>query len=297
MPSIALLCLGLGGCLSSWDDWGAIHTGNPPEVGVYECPEGRSNGSTDTQQGRAFNYVCAGTFMMGSPQEEEDRDSDEVQHEVTLTGGYWIGKYEITQLVFEDRIGYQPSSYDGCSGCPVETVSWHEATAFANALSDDAGLDRCYDCTENGSSVECNLDDEFSSPYVCPGYRLPTEAEWEMAARGGESWIYAGSDDLDEVAWYGENTDKPQQVGSLQPNAWGLHDMSGNVWEWCHDCNDDYPTSAVVDPFCHGTGSSRVTRGGSWYNTADLVRVAKRGGSGSSNRYGHTGFRLVRSDP
>ena len=264
---------------------------------VYDCPEGKTAGDSATQQGMAFSFVCAGTFTMGCTREDDDCGSDEDPHLVTLTTNYWMGAYEVTQQEFEGVMEYQPSLNDGCDDCPVEYVSWHEAAAFANALSDAAGFDRCYACSGSGSSVDCEPDDEFSSPNACPGYRLPTEAEWEMAARGGETWIYAGSDDVDEVAWYAYNADETQPVGGLQPNAWGLYDMSGNVWEWGHDWYDGYPSSAVEDPWGPETGSIRVRRGGSWLYVAGGARVANRNNNDPGNRNDNLGFRPVRSDP
>lgn len=281
----------LSGCLSSWEEWAL------PRGGYFECPEGRAAGEVESQDGMSFAFTCAGTFLMGSPEEEADRAWDEWQHEVTLATSFWIGAYEVTQAQFAALLSYQPSNNAGCDTCPVEDVTWHEAAAFANALSAEADLDSCYVCGGTGSDVECDPSSAWDSPYACPGYRLPTEAEWEMAARAGETWVYSGSDDVDEVAWYDDNTDGTQPVGGLDPNAWGLHDMSGNVWEWTGDWWDDYPNDPVTDPAGPSGGSDRVLRGGSWIDTPADARVAFRYRYDPAYRIAFVGFRLARSYP
>ena len=259
--------------------------------------------------------ITAGTFKMGSPGSEVGHQSDEDLHDVTLSGDYEIGRYEVTQAEFEQHVGYDPSSFSG-GDRPVESVNWYEAAAFANAVSDAAGLQRCYDCSGDGTTVQCEPD---GNPYDCDGYRLPTEAEWEYAARGGLAerafpngggLVSSGDetdcdgdleldngDVLDDEAWYCGNADsETHTVGALDANGYGLHDMSGNVWEWCHDWYDDYGGD-VTDPYGPSTGSRRVHRGGSWNHYPGGARVANRYGSDPGYRYYSLGFRLARSLP
>ena len=134
----------------------------------------------------------------------------------------------------------------------------------------------------------------LGSIYECNGYRLPTEAEWEYAARAGETHTYAGSNNVDDVAWYrGNSDDQTHPVGTKDANAWGLHDMSGNVWEWTWDWKGDYPTGSVTDPQGPSTGGSRVLRGGSFGFTADWTRAANRGWGSPDGANGVLGFRVV----
>jgi formylglycine-generating enzyme required for sulfatase activity len=197
--------------------------------------------------------IKGGTFMMGSPEDEEDRYDDEVQHEVTLTRDFLMMKYAVTQVLWESVMGENPSQFRGASR-PVETVSWFDCIDFANKLSEMEGLEKVYE--RNGSEVKMNLD--------ANGYRLPTEAEWEYAARGGEYFKYAGSNNADEVAWYGEdwNTGSTHGVGQKKANGFGLYDMSGNVWEWVWDWYGEYPRASQTDPLGSPSGSLRVLRGG-----------------------------------
>jgi formylglycine-generating enzyme required for sulfatase activity len=243
-----------------------------------------------------------GTFTMGSPSGEVGRYDDEEQHEVTLTHYFLIQFTEVTQRQFQDVMGYNPSSFSECPDCPVETVSWHEAAAYCNALSCRADLEPCYSCEGSRESVVCA---PVGSPYDCLGYRLPTEAEWEYAARAGDTratytgdldWSHSECESpnpvLDEIAWFcGNSDDHTHEVGTLDPNGWGLHDMLGNVWEWCHDWYADYPRDSVTDPYGPGAGTDRVLRGGAWNFNAMDIRAAGRNRYSPDYHYNDVGFR------
>jgi formylglycine-generating enzyme required for sulfatase activity len=249
------------------------------------------------ERARAFGewvQVRAGAFTMGSPRGEEGRDRDETQHAVTLTRGFVMQSTEVTQGQFREVMGYNPSQFSSCGAeCPVEGVTWHEAAAYANGLSAREGLGACYSCSGSGPGVTCA---PVGEPYSCRGYRLPTEAEWEYAARAGTTGPRYG--DLDAVAWHNGNAGgTTHPVRQKQPNGWGLYDMLGNVWEWCHDWSGDYPGGAARDPAGPGAGSNRVLRGGSWFTGAGHARAAARTWFTPGHRDGAFGFRTVRSSP
>ena len=233
----------------------------------------------------------AGTFAMGSPPTEAGRDADEGPvHEVTISQRFYLGKYEVTQGQWQAVMGrerFNSFHSTGCSNCPVSWISWADAQAFIAALNRQEGVET---------------------------YRLPTEAEWEYAARAGTQTAYHFGDaagELDRYAWYGElllfGGDHP--VGQKRPNAWGLYDMHGNVWEWVADWKGQYPQGPVTDPRGPATGVFRVIRGGSWDDSARLCRVANRNrgatgttqyytndrGSGEPNDPFLHGFRLART--
>ena len=254
--------------------------------------------------------IPGGTFQMGSPSSEICRDSDETQHQVTLRHKFEILSTEVTQAQFSALMGYSPSDFSSCGGtCPVERVNWYEAAAYANALSAQAGKAKCYACTGSGSSVTCSEATAYAGQkvYICPGYRLPTEAEWEFAYRAGSTTAFynggitscSGTDpNLEKIGWYGKNSNqKTHPVGQKTPNAWGLYDMAGNVWEWCHDRYGTYPSSSVTDPV-GTTGSVRGLRGGGWGNGVGYyARAAYRGSHSPGIRVNNLGFRLARSVP
>ena len=241
-----------------------------------------------------WSLVPEGTFIMGSPPEERGRGHDEDQHEVILTRAFEIQTTEVTQEQFSRLMSYNPSRFADCPTCPVERVNWHEAAAYCNALSDEAGSIRCYECSGDGTLVRCAPREDHGNPYDCPGARLPTEAEFEHAARAGTTGPTYG--DLDSVAWHADNADdRTHPVGGLEPNAFGLHDILGNVWEWCHDLYGEYPSGPVTDPAGAERGSLRVLRGGSWYRLVTLSRAASRNKLAPGSRFGNVGFRPVRS--
>jgi formylglycine-generating enzyme required for sulfatase activity len=239
--------------------------------GSGACPEG-------------FVLIEPGTFIMGSPTSEEDHNDDETQHSVTITRAYCMKATEVTQGEWQSVMGSNPSNFRNCgANCPVEQVSWGEAAGYANALSRREGLPECY-----AGSTFTGLG--------CKGYRLPSEAEWEYAARAGTTSSRYGN--LDSVAWYNRNSgSRTHPVGQKQPNAWGLYDMLGNVWEWTGDWYVAYSGSAS-DPAGAAAGSFRVLRGGSWSNGYALrARAAFRGSDSPGVRGSYLGFRLVRTAP
>ncbi len=231
-------------------------------------------------------YVTAGTFQMGSTTSSDEQPV----HTVTLTRDFLIATYEVTQAQWREVMGTSPSSFSG-DNRPVESVSWYEAVEFCNALSVLEGLEPAY--SGSGDGVVVDLD--------ATGYRLPTEAEWEYAARGGNAsggYTYSGSDTVGAVAWYLDNSgSQTHDVGTKAANELGIYDMSGNVWEWVWDWYDSgyYGASPGSDPAGPATGSYRVLRGGSWSSYATSCRVANRSYDTPSFRNYVIGFRPART--
>ena len=228
----------------------------------------------------------AGRFRMGSPAGEEGRFDDEIHHEVVLSRGFLLGEVPVTQAEYAAVVGANPSGFQDLDR-PVEQVSWFDAVSFCNALSRRVGLEEAY--VVNGTQVRWK-------GLSCPGFRLPTAAEWEYACRAGTTGARYGN--LDDVAWYSSNSGSTTHpVRRKQPNAWGLYDTLGNVFEWCWDWWDTYPSGVVTDPVGPGSGSYRVGRGGSWSGGAQFARAAYRGRWTPGRRFVNLGFRLARSLP
>jgi len=231
--------------------------------------------------------IPAGSFKMGSPISERGRYDNEVLHSVTISHGFEMQSTDVTQLQWFLVMGYNPSHFksqqycpsdyvsmngaDLCPNNPVEQVSWDDAQAFVAKLNQG----------NDGHT-----------------YRLPTEAEWEYAARGGTQTAYNfGGDaaELDASAWYANNSgSQTHAVGGKRANAFGLYDMTGNVWQWVQDHYAEYGTSQVTDPTGPSTGPLRVFRGGDWSRVAEFCRPAFRLFAGPGVRFSILGFRLVR---
>jgi formylglycine-generating enzyme required for sulfatase activity len=230
------------------------------------------NKPTITANSIPMVFVQGGTFTMGcTTKQRNDCDEDEKPaHQVTLSD-FYIGKYEVTQAQWLSVMGNNPSWFNG-NNLPVEKVSWYDVQEFLEKLNAQTGMN----------------------------YRLPTEAEWEYAARGGnqsKGYKYSGSNSVDEVAWYAKNSDKKtHETGAKKANELGIYDMTGNVSEWCNDRYEKYNSVAQTNPQGPSSGSNRVDRGGGWNYVAQSVRVPNRGGSGTPYyRYNCVGFRLARS--
>ncbi len=212
--------------------------------------------------------ISGGTFMMGCNAGDTSCQKDEYpSHSVTLSD-FKMGKFEVTQSQWLVIMNTKPSDFKECQECPVEQVSWEDAQAFITKLNKLTGK----------------------------AYRLPTEAEWEYAAKANKNELYSGSNNLKEVAWFGDNSgNETHIVGQLSANSFGLYDMSGNVWEWCNDWYGPYSINDQTNPQGPSNGLYRVIRGGSWNNKAKSCKVSARYNNTRTNRYFNLGFRLVQT--
>ena len=278
-----------------------VYVSGATQIRIELEPKRLRAGESREFDGIKFVWVPAGEFQMGSTSRHADRNERTLTR-VSISRGFWLGKYEVTQAQWQAVMGKNPSRFKSCGdNCPVERVSWNDAQLFIGRLN-----------TRTGGEA----------------YRLPTEAEWEYAARGSTKTDTPAGDlriqgknnapRLDGIAWYGGNSGVsyaggydcsswdetqhraercgPHPVGEKVANAFALHDMLGNVWEWVEDRYGRYRGGAVTDPTGPRSGSSRVNRGGSWGSLARKCRSAVRSRNPSSDRYDYLGFRLVRKE-
>jgi len=235
---------------------------------------------TSPTLGAKFVLIPAGTFTMGSPSNEPGRRNDETQHQVTISKSFYMQTTHVTQGQWKRMMGSNPPDFENCGDdCPVNNVSWNDAQEFIGRLNRHEGTDK---------------------------YRLPTEAEWEYAARAGTTTPFNTGNCLstDQANYNGnypyfrcpseEFRHKHVRVASFAPNAWGLYDMHGNVWQWCQDWYGDYPSGSVTDPTGPSSGKVRIYRGGG-VTSASNCRSANRGFIPPSYRDSGLGFRLVRT--
>ena len=248
-----------------------------------------------------FTLIPDGSFWMGSPDSDKDADSDEKpRHNVKFSKGFFLGNYEVTQEEYKRVIGRNPSNFSAQGKYPedvkgqdtwrypVENVSWEEAIVFCNEMSKLDDLQPYY---------------RAGVPSGGDGYRLPTEAEWEYACRAGTTTRYGFGDDetkLREYAWCGDNAGgMTHQVATRTPNAWGLYDMHGNVWESCWDWHDNKydDLSPAVDPSGSTHGSAKISRGGAFDSEYHKTRSAVRSGWNPATGKDYVGFRVARNQP
>ena len=267
--------------------WVDLSAGEDKNISIRLDPVAVETPAVSEQAGRKltntlgmeFVYIPPGSFMMGSPLGESVIDDDyDRQHRVTFTEGFYLQTTEVTQGQWDRVMGNNPSHFKNCgSDCPVETVSWDDVQTFIRKLNQMEGIDK---------------------------YRLPTEAEWEYSARAGTATTFSWGNNQDcSKANYGSghstecertNPGRTMKTGSFPPNPWGLYDMSGNVWEWCQDWDDGYPSGSVTDPKGASLGVCRVVRGGSWNDYARFCRSAYRHGVEPDEGGNSLGFRLAK---
>ncbi len=279
---------------------------------------------TPTPQPPALAMISPGSFTMGSPSGEACRQEDEIEHPVTLTREFGMMTTEVTRQMWAVLKAAYPGLPDDPSNTdfsptlshPVQMCTWHEAVLFANLLSVQMGYARCY-FKDAGYTVPVDSDNYTTEPVYCDftasGYRLPTESEWEYATRAGTTAPFSCNEPnfnegvcancdpgilptLELYCVYCANSPYATlPAGTKLPNPWGLHDMHGNVMEWCWDVYSAYPTTGVTDPTGPASGSIRAVRGGSWDTYVWLHRSACRWNYGPDTRFSYLGFRLVRS--
>lgn len=288
-----------------------------PQGGTYTvklkisnpCGEDWSNNRTLTiTESPVMKSIPTGKFPMGcNPDYDPNCLDDEMPTRSVTLNTYQISEAEVTQVQWQTLMGSNPSNFS-CPQCPVEMVSWYDAVVYCNRLSEAVGLEPCYYSNTSFTSVYGKNGSDWTLPNSgtvywktsATGYRLPTEAEWERAARDGvTNKIYSGGNDINAAAWYESNSGNQTHAVKQKP-AYGtpnyqLYDMSGNVYEWCFDWYDTYPSGSQTNPTGPASGSNRVVRGGSWNTPSTYCRVAHRGALPPYGYRNDAGFRLVRT--
>ena len=284
-------------------DWFGVYASGCFDLMEWIVFESVSYSELDTQQQhksikKSLTQVLvpSGSFMMGALEHDDKADySEKPRHHVTLTQSISVCTYAVTQSLYESVMGCNPSRFKGATR-PVENISWCDAVLFCNQLSLKEGLEPCYELPKPFSSA-AEWANRITWNQSANGYRLPTEAEWEYCARGGEEHLYSGSDDMDEVAWYSKNSgNKTHPVGEKKANGYGLYDMTGNVWEWVWDSGFRKYGSSVTEPvYVDKSSPDCVLRGGGWYVNARRSRVSLRYRLDASYRNRYQGFRFLRT--
>ena len=303
-----------------------------PEFGVFQSESSTrtvQNSSTYTVGELEFVPIPIETFTMGSPEDQNGRqphpesdqsvESDEGQFQVTLTNPYHISTTEVTRGMFFQYMDEDDQGSANCleDECPIQFITWHMAAQFTNLLSASEGFSTCYTCEGSGRDVECESNFDGGRIYQCAGFRLPSEAEWEFAARAGTEsaiWTPNGGAELPSgiefdcgdhtlsdgtylatIAWFCGSSDQAMPVGQLLSNDYGLYDMSGNVWEWVHDGYGEYPTEAVINYVSvpNGSNPEHSLRGGRWGNEPYALRAAQRIHAEADFWDGNYGFRVA----
>ena len=256
---------------------GDINENSSTDTGGGKAPEANT-----MVQGIIFVSIPGGTFQMGST---TGLSYEQPVHNVTVSG-FQMSRCEINQAQYLAVMGNNPAKFSGDNNRPVEQVSWFDAVTFCNKLSELAGLKPCYNLT----TWECD--------FTRNGYRLPTEAEWEYACRAGTATKYYTGDsenDLARAGWYFVNSgNTTHAVGGKEPNAFGLYDMHGTVWEWCNDWYGKYSANSQADPTGPGSGANRISRGGGWQDQANECRLTLRYDINPGDKNYYIGFRVVR---
>ena len=261
---------------------------------IISCSDDGNSVQADKTVKGNLVLIPAGPFSLGNTGSYEGEYDEKPPVTIIISKPFYISKYEITQQQYKAVMGNNPSEFKG-DNLPVEQVSWYDALNFCNRLSQSEGLTPCY--TINGTKVTCDFE--------ANGYRLPTEAEWEYAAKAGTKTdfysgklTYSGNSpidpNLDKIAWYSANSSNATHpVGQKAPNAFALYDMSGNVWEWCWDRYAEYPSKETKDYQGPEIGTYRVYRGGGWRNLAWYCRSTNRDRNYLDDKNNSLGFRVV----
>lgn len=243
------------------------------------------------KNGYEMKEVERGSFTIGAPPSMLEQDPDEKQIQVSLDYNYMIGVTEVTQSLWKQVTGKNPSHFQNCPSCPVENISWFDAVLFANMMSLQEFLEPCYQIDGSDQNSEV-----YFLGLTCEGYRLPTEVEWEVAARGGRKFVYSGSQSSVSVGIFQFNSEeKTARVKSLKPNGYGLYDMSGNVYEWCQDFYGSYTKLSKENPLNETKSKYKVGRGGSYRSQEEELRVMNRSSAKPDTKQAFIGVRLTRS--